>query len=185
MNTTTETRRTDWFLTKTGIMFFPLEPYVREIEIEDIAHALSQLCRFGGHCNKFYSVAQHSCVVSQNLPDSLKFQGLMHDATEAYCGDLIRPIKYSIKGYVEMEEKLWCAICERFGMPTLMDPRIKHADNRALMTERRDLLKDAGYAWSLSESHPPFDQKIIPIPPLAAKCEFLSAFDRLKPLHNS
>ena len=96
-----------WFLTTTGRQFWPASPDPEQIQIEDIAHALSNLCRFGGHTREFYSVAQHSVLVSQNVPDDLRLVGLMHDATEAYCGDMIRPLKNVLPEFKELENGIW------------------------------------------------------------------------------
>lgn len=90
-------RKGDWMLTYTGIHFYPLDARVEEIKIEDIAHALSNICRYGGHGNNFFSVAQHSILASQFSSDPAEALALLlHDAHEAYFGDNIRPIKYSV-----------------------------------------------------------------------------------------
>ena len=82
-----------WIETYTGKKVYPLRPDEETLCVEDIAHALALTCRFGGHCSEFYSVAQHSCLVSDLCPDGLKLAGLMHDAAEAYLGDVVSPIK--------------------------------------------------------------------------------------------
>lgn len=82
-----------WIETFTGKKVYPLEPCSSEYCIEDIAHALSLTCRYGGHSSDFYSVAQHCCIVSDLCPEGLKLVGLMHDAAEAYLGDVPSPIK--------------------------------------------------------------------------------------------
>ena len=99
-----------WFLTSTGRRFVPQLPAASKIDIEDIAHALSQLCRFGGHCCEFYSVAQHSVIVSLNVPPEHRFAALMHDAAEAYLGDVIQPIKRLLPEYKAMESEVWRAL---------------------------------------------------------------------------
>ncbi|MBF0612521.1 MAG: hypothetical protein HQL55_15470, partial [Magnetococcales bacterium] len=78
----------NWIQTFTGRQFWPLAPVLEHIHVQDIAHALSLLCRFNGHCQKFYSVAEHSLHVATILPPELAGWGLLHDASEAYLADL-------------------------------------------------------------------------------------------------
>lgn len=87
-----------WIQTFSGRQFFPLEPRVEDVCIEDIAHGLSNLCRYAGHCECFYSVAQHCLLVSRVVPREHALRGLLHDASEAYLIDVPRPIKHSIGG---------------------------------------------------------------------------------------
>ena len=135
----------DWMQTFTGIEFYPLDPRPDEINIEDIAHALSMLCRYGGHVRQFYSVAEHSIRVCELCPPEYAVWGLLHDAAEAYMVDLPRPIKrYSEIGrlYREAEDRLMIAICERFGL-TWQDPMpepVERADKGMLWVESRDLM---------------------------------------------
>lgn len=138
-------RKGDWFLTSTGRQFWPLDPRPEDICIEDIAHGLAHVCRFGGHCKRFYSVAQHSVFVSYRCRNAL--QGLLHDATEAYLGDMVRPLKYSMPDYLVAEERVWRAVCARFGLPLKLDADVKYADNVALMTERRDIMPWTPHRW--------------------------------------
>ena len=86
-------RTGDWTQTFAGIQFYPFDPRPDEVKIKDIAHALSMICHFNGHTREFFSVAQHSLMVSYLLPAEHKLWGLMHDSAEAYIGDMIRPIK--------------------------------------------------------------------------------------------
>src|SRR5438128_12538670 len=84
--------RGDWMQTYTGRAFYPLDPRLDDICIEDIAHALSMLCRYGGQCQEFYSVAEHSVLMSYAVNPQHALWALLHDATESYMGDLIRPL---------------------------------------------------------------------------------------------
>lgn len=152
---TEQVRRGDWFQSIKGRKVWPLDPRPEDVDIEEIAQALSHICRFGGHVpGGPYSVAQHSVYVSRCVAETrpdLAILGLLHDAPEAYLGDIIRPIKRS--GCVTEEYRLadaaWMrAIGTAIGItfPDKMPAEVKIADDRVLMTERRDLLI-AGPAW--------------------------------------
>lgn len=130
----------DWFPSVKGRQLRPFDLRPEDIDPEEIARALSNLCRFGGHLKQFYSVAQHSVLVASVLPDDLAFVGLLHDATEAYCGDMVRPIKSRMPEYKLLESSIWRVIAERFGLPLELPPEVKVADDRVLMTEVRDLV---------------------------------------------
>jgi len=171
-------RNGDWFTTYTGKKFYPVDPHPDDICIWDIAHALARICRFGGHVQEFYSVAQHSVLVSDDC-SSAPLQALLHDATEAYVGDVVRPLKYALPDYIVIEERVWEAVCEKFGMQKLMHPHVKISDNKALMTERRDLLTPTDHVWSLDGKVKPFDQKIIPMSPVQAESLFMQRFKQL------
>ena len=113
-------RRGDWFQTATGKQFWPLDPHPDEVCIEDIAHHLANQCRFAGACRAFYSVAQHSVLVSCAVPSEDQKWGLLHDAAEAYLQDLIRPIKAASalgEEYRKIEDLVLRAVCEQFGLP--------------------------------------------------------------------
>jgi hypothetical protein len=89
--------RGPYIVTYTGRRFHFLDPKIDEISIEDIAHALSNVCRFTGHTKRFYSVAEHSCLVSALCDNRL--EGLLHDASEAYMSDLSSPLKMLVPDY--------------------------------------------------------------------------------------
>jgi uncharacterized protein len=130
-----------WFQSYTGRKLWVNDPRPEDICIDDVAGALSHICRFGGHVVPHYSVAQHCVLVSRLVPPELALAGLLHDASEAYLGDVIRPLKRFVSGYAEIEEKWERAIGERFGVTlTPMDPIVKCADHTALSTEVRDLM---------------------------------------------
>jgi uncharacterized protein len=180
----TTTRKGDWFQTHSGIQFYPLDPQPEEVLIEDIAHGLGRICRFGGHTRDFYSVAQHSVIVSNILPEELALAGLLHDATEAYIGDMVRPLKYSVPQYMLIEDRLWDVIAARFNLPRILPPEIKHADNVALITERRDLLEKQRKWGDWSKAYAPLPDIIRPVGPNLAETMFMIRFQQLIAIHN-
>src|SRR5580704_10754039 len=103
---------TDWMGTYTGRQFFPFDPDPASFTIFDIAHALSHICRFNGHTDFHYSVAQHCCLLAayaDNVLDASPIdclQTLMHDAPEAYLCDIVRPVKKRLPDYREAEKNI-------------------------------------------------------------------------------
>lgn len=142
-----EGRFGNWMQTYRGAQFWPLDPRPEEVFIEDIAHALSMACRYGGHCERFYSVAEHSVWVSYVVPAEWAIVGLLHDASEAYVADIIRPIKPSLTGYKEIEDRVWRAIAKRFRIPEVMPAEIKSADNAVLLAEGAQIMKKHPAPW--------------------------------------
>jgi 5'-deoxynucleotidase YfbR-like HD superfamily hydrolase len=144
------TRRTwlsgDYFITYSGVRIDPTAVKPEDIKLIDIAHNLSMIPRFGGACPSFYSVACHSLYVADLVPRGLAVEGLLHDASEAYCGDLIKCIKVLCPDYSAVESRFETAIRARFGLPAVQDPHvkreIKRADIAALLAERRDVFLD-------------------------------------------
>jgi|ERR1035441_7510742 hypothetical protein len=126
-----------YMLTYTGKQFYPLNPDPADIDIKDIAHALSNCCRFTGHVRNFYSVAQHSVIVSELCEPENALAGLLHDASEAYLSDISRPVKYTqqMEGYREIEHKLEEVIFAKFNLDFPMTKDVKWADDTALMSE--------------------------------------------------
>ena len=172
-----------------GRLFDPLDPFDFTFRVEDIAGPLSRICRWGGRCSRFYSVAQHSlhvcALVEASLPD-LAMHALLHDAAEAFLGDLVKPIKdrmhvkvggYSVSiGYAE--HLLLRSIRAAFGVrePGPADElAIKDADEIALRTEARDLMGAPDWAHGVVDS-----KRIDPLAPEAAERAFLAAFERLR-----
>lgn len=166
-------------LTHKGIQFWPLDPRAEDILIEDIAHSLALQCRFAGHCCFHYSVAQHSVIVSKNVETQAAIWGLLHDAAEAYLVDLPRPIKrYSKLGdaYREVEDNLMECIVKRFNLGP-MPASVKIADDRCLMTEKRDVMPGSNKPWI--ETAEPYEEKIVRMTPECAEYEFLAQWDVL------
>lgn len=178
----TPARRGQWMLTFSGRQFWPLDPRADEISIQDIAHSLSNQCRFAGHTSEFYSVAQH-CVLASRLVAGgpvLQLDALLHDATEAYLVDLPRPVKNCVSEYAQIEQTLARRIeyyvLDNYGIEVhLDDPAVKVADELALMTEARDLMPRHNQ-WPLSPGHP---DKILPLAPRVAREQFLERWYEL------
>lgn len=149
----------DWMQTFTGRKFYPLTPASEDVDPVDIAHALSLLCRYGGHVDRFYSVAEHCVLMSQWVEDHaapgdperarrLALWALLHDATEAYVVDVPRPLKRNLSDYKAIEFGVMIAIVARFNLWTpQMPPTVKLADDRILLTERNALMAATHERW--------------------------------------
>lgn len=171
----------DWIQTYTGKKFYPLNPRCEDVCIEDIAHALSLLCRFVGHIKEFYSVAQHSVLVSRFAPPGKELFFLLHDAAEAYLGDVSRPIKKHLQvrsSEVDVplalaEKKLLRVICRRFGVEMCLE-EVRLADDRMLATEARDLTMGIHPDWDFRAE--PYEFTVVPEVPKLAEERFLQRF---------
>ena len=120
----------------TGTKINIKHPTVHMIKIDDIAHALSQICRFGGHTKRLYTVAQHSVLVAELAPPHLKRYALLHDATEAYLGDVIKPLKVILgEDYKQLEIRFHDVICDKFKLDPLQEFEVKQYDKDALELE--------------------------------------------------
>ncbi len=180
---------TDAIVTYSGKVIRPLDPDPAVICIEDIAHSLSNQCRWTGHCKAFYSTAQHSVGVSLacNLEDAL--WGLLHDAGEAYIADIPRPVKRFTdwgNGYVEVEDVLMECVVKAFDLkghsfaPSMhgpwmtLPPSVKDADDLLLYTEMRDLMPE-GMFEQFKDKHV-LPDTLKPWSPAAAETIFLEQY---------
>jgi len=159
--------------TWSGGKFSFIEPDPNDIRIADIAHALSLQCRFNGHVNEFYSVAEHSILVSDIvLKDTgdayLALSGLLHDAAETYVGDVVSPLKRMLPKYLSYESLVEGCISEKFGVPYPHPPQVLSADKRAL---RQEFLKLAPFTDS-AEPHKPMS-------PSDAESAFMKRYEEL------
>lgn len=141
--------------TLSGKQFDYLSATIDDIDIEDIAVALSNICRFSGHLPEFYSVAQHSVLCSQLVSPEFAFEALMHDAAEAYCQDIPAPLKALLPDYREIEKRTDQLIRFKFGLPLEEASVVKYADLTMLATELRDLDIDDSIPWVILEGIPP------------------------------
>lgn len=123
-------------LTRGGQYFNFLDPSAYRLDIKDIAHGLSNICRFGGHTREFYSVAQHSIYLSHIVPEEDAYAGLMHDCAEAFLGDIPSPLKRRLPDYKRIESIVEAALFEKLGIPFPLPASVKNADLVMLATEQ-------------------------------------------------
>ena len=160
-------------LLQSGNYFDFDKPMESKFTLLDIGHALSRLCRFNGHTNRFYSVAEHSVHVSRLVPARFKMHALMHDAAEAFMGDMASPLKWMMPEFAQLESVVSLAIQERFGLAhNWVDakPFIKEADLIMLRAERKQLMTGDD-EWEIISNVP--DIKI----DLSNKCEHMEALN--------
>lgn len=170
------THRTD-ILLRSGNFFDFLNPDASNMSIDDIASGLANEARFNGQTRQFYSVAQHSVMVSMLVPEEHAMAGLLHDCSEAVMKDIPKPLKRLLPDYQALEAKVEGAILAQFGLALPLHPSIKRADLVMLATEKRDLMPqhqvdDCGGAA-------PLDEIITPWAPALAKRAFLRRFHEL------
>lgn len=174
--------------TASGKPFWVGDPRPLDVRIEDIAAHLARIPRFGGALAdnvETYTVAQHSCLVSDHLPIPLRLEGLLHDAAEAYTGDMVKPLKLLLEHkapgvWKELETRVELAIRERFGLPRFMSPEIKHQDYLAVATEHRDVQgPNMGIDWGSWAEGSCWPERIDPWTIRRSRREFLTRFRRL------
>lgn len=172
-----------WIQTRTGAKFDVLDPRPSLIDPRDIAWALAHQCRFSGHTSRFYSVAQHSVLVSLECAPDDALAGLLHDATEAYLCDLPRPIKrHTVCGhhYRLMESRVWEAVATRFGISCDLPPSVERADVKLLATEARDLMAPLHPEWTTGgPGSEALADRIVAVGPADALAMFAARFDEL------
>jgi uncharacterized protein len=163
--------------TFTGRQFWPLDPRADEVFIVDIAHALAHSCRYGGHCERFYSVAEHSVLCSRVVPPWDALAALLHDAAEAYVVDIPRPLKPYLAGYKDIELRVWRAIAMRYGLDEKLPASVKLADNAVLLAEAEQIMKPHPAPWRVPGE--PADVTVRCLDPIRAKLDFLTRFAEL------
>ena len=168
--------RSLYVATYTGRQFYPLDPQQDQVDIEDIAHGLAYQCRFNGQTRHFYSVAQHSLIVAGLVPKRFRLAALLHDAAEAYMGDMVKPLKQLFPMFSAIEAKVMAAIGARYGIIDFEDRAIKRADLVALAMEKRDLMPNSTEAWRSLKGIVPSPMRITPLSPQEAKALFLAVF---------
>lgn len=167
-----------WITTHSGLHFDYQNPIANAICIEDIAKGLSHECRYTGQLDRFYSVAQHSVECSYVVADKFKLEALLHDAVEAYCKDIPSPLKKLLPDYRLIEDKVDQVIRQKFNLPLIISPEVKHADLVLLATEHRDIAND-GKEWPMLRNVPLLNKRIEPLPSNVAYNLFLERFIEL------
>ena len=167
-------------LLNSGNYFDLLRPHDSVFTIEDVAHGLSNVCRFAGQCDQFYSVAEHSYHVSFLVPPEDAFQGLMHDATEAFIGDVTKPLKDILPEYRVIERHIEAEVCARFAVTLPLPDSVKLADTQMLVAEQMVLMRNAD-AWYATRGAGPADVALHCWSPAEAKMNFLRRYTQLAP----
>lgn len=136
-----------WIQCYTGRPFWPLDPDPNDVDIIDIAWSLSMQCRYAGHTNRFYSVAEHCVHISNAVPQEHALWGLLHDSAEAYLTDLPRPLKRNLPDYLVFEAELERCIAVTFNLSLPIPAIVKEFDTRLLGNERQALMKTPPRPW--------------------------------------
>lgn len=174
-----------WISLLSGGKFNYNKPEESDVTIDDIASALSNVCRFSGHLPRFYSIAQHLVNTSHIVPEELAFTGLMHDTAEAFTNDLPTPLKWALPIFKELEGKIESAMSEKFGFHYPYPAEVKEADTIMLMLEKYHV-KECDDPWPMYEKYTrdhvaPYLDKVDldSWQPRRAKREFLERYNDL------
>lgn len=165
-------------ITRSGRYFDFIDPQPDQIDAEDLAWGQAMTCRFGGQLKPgvlFYSVAQHARLVASVVPYEHALAALLHDAAEAYTGDMVGPLKQLCPDFKAVEKRVEAAIFAKFGVSLPLDPCIKQADLRLLRTEQRDLTAGAAENWNGLDDFEPLPDAIVPQAPGEAARAWLVA----------
>lgn len=160
--------------TYTGRQFHLLAPRIEELCFDDIAHALSNICRFNGHSQRPYYVAEHSCLIADRVHEEIRrsssphyvkdmfgstrwrieLAALMHDAAEAYIGDMTRPLKVKMLAFKDVEARIDAAVGQWLGTPYPLPPIVKEFDSRILHDERKQVMSQSTNMWGTDSLEP-------------------------------
>jgi uncharacterized protein len=155
-----------------------LNPRASDFTLDDIAHGLSNICRYAGQCDRFYSVAEHSILVSE-VTETFKLEALMHDAAEAFLGDVTRPLKQVVPEFKVLERNIQQAINERFGLSDITLAEIKTADLSVLAAEQAQIMPAGLSDWAVGAGITPAAIRVSYLQPTEAKTRFLTRYHQL------
>ena len=185
------TRKGDWFQTYTGKQFYILDPRPEDFCIEDVAHALSNQCRYNGHTDRFYSVAEHSIILALYVlnnvrqypnPQWVAYKMLMHDGVEAYISDIPRPVKNSIPELEAAELLVELVYAKKFRTSAKLCPPFKELDKRIVVDEKRALMvAGSDHVWEPYNRLVPLGVEIVGLVPEVAERRFLDLYAALRP----
>jgi uncharacterized protein len=162
----------------SGAWFDFLDPESSEFDIEDIAHGLANTCRYAGQCSRFYSVAEHSLLVCEVAHDCA-LEALLHDAAEAFLGDVTRPLKQLLPEYKRIEARVEQAIFYRFGLRHPLPPAVKTADLQVLAAEQAQIMPVGTDSWARADRVTPAKVVVRHLAPEQARAAFLAKFHEL------
>lgn len=173
----------EWMETYTGCMFSVTMPDLKDINIFDVAHALSYKCRYNGHTRDFFSVSEHCVTLAylarhHGLPVDVQFQLLMHDAGETYLPDVPRPIKHLFPDLIRIEKVMDGMVRQRFGLSDLVPKIVKEWDSRILRDERRCVMMPSTNVWQI-DSLEPLRVQLECWEPRTAETHFLQAYQTI------
>ena len=166
-----------YITTFTGKKFYIKRPSVEMLCIEDIAHALSMQCRYNGHCPYYMSVAEHSVIMSELVPEEHALWGLLHDASECYIPDVPRPLKAVLTNLDAFEDKILKVVATKYGLPWPMPESVHKIDSQYVGTEARLLWKDAVPEWT--KFYTPMEIELNFWTPKQAERAFIEKFEEL------
>lgn len=175
-------------LTYTGRVFDVLNPSAKDIDILDIAHSLAMQCRFNGHCNQFYSVAQHCVILSHQVDQYFAREALLHHAAEAYIGDIVTPLKQCLgtwgcrpaKSIHTIEMMIMTQIGKVFDTRVPISHEVHEADQRLKLNEKNDLMPPSPLLFAQLGTEPfELDHPIAPVGPAHAEALFMGRFEEL------
>lgn len=167
-------------LLQSGLYFDLLDPHGSDFTIEDIAHGLAHCCRFAGQCSRFYSVAEHCWHASFLVAPELAMAALMHDAAEAFLGDVTRPLKQLLPAYKAIEEKVEDAIAVRFQISGMKHPDVKRTDLALLAGEQAALMPTHADEWACLAGITPAQANFGCFAPEQAKAAFMLRYNQLR-----
>lgn len=167
----------------SGAVFNYNKPEESEVTIDDIASALSNVCRYAGHLPRFYSVAQHLVNTSRIVEPQFAFTALMHDTAEAFTNDLPTPLKWALPVFKELEVKIEAAMGKRFGFEFPYPDAVKLADTQMLLLEKNYVKEDKNeweYYRDVKFEHLRDIVDLDSWQPRRAKREFLERYEELR-----